>query len=396
MFDRFRYGAYNVPDMKRLSVFRLGLSYAGMYFGAGFVSGRELYQFFGAFGSAGYFGMALSGLLFFLAGAAFFDLAAGNPGKRVGELLVPGHHPFLSGLVEGAEGILLFGVVVIMTAGAGAMVRQVTGFPAWAAGLLFAAVLFVLSLKDIRSAVTVFAVLAPCLTASAVLTAGYILLFKGGGNEIQGAFSAAASVIKTASEGGTARAAASAPSLIRGPLSAGLLYAVYNLFGSFSIMLAMVPLLPDRKGAFAGTGLGALFLLFPAACMTASMLAVPQSAAEEIPTVYLAGLLSPWFRGVYSILMLAGMASAALGCLVGFLQEVKDRVGGTAFPYRRASAASLAAAWILSLFGFGNLIGFIYPLFGYLGFPCIVSVLLQWGNTYRKQCGKGGTDDGIF
>ena len=56
--------------MKRLSTLRLALGYAGMYFGAGFVSGQEIRQFFGVYGAAGLFGLVLSALLLFAAGAA--------------------------------------------------------------------------------------------------------------------------------------------------------------------------------------------------------------------------------------------------------------------------------------------------------------------------------------
>ena len=44
----------------------LGLTYAGSFFGAGYVSGNELYEFFGSFGLSGYVGLALAiGLFIF-------------------------------------------------------------------------------------------------------------------------------------------------------------------------------------------------------------------------------------------------------------------------------------------------------------------------------------------
>ncbi|MBQ7534935.1 MAG: hypothetical protein IJT43_04870 [Stomatobaculum sp.] len=354
--------------MKRLSTLQLALSYAGMFFGAGFVSGQEIRQFFSVYGTAGLFGLILSALLFFLLGAAFFDAAREEPDQTVGELLIPGYHPVLSGAVEAAEDIMLFGVVVIMTAGAGAMARQVAGLPAAAAGLVFSAAVFLMSLRNVRAAVAVFSVLAPVLTLCAMAVGMYALFLYQGGSGLSAA-------------GEVSAAAASSP-LLRGPWSSAVLYAVCNVFGSFGVMLAMVPLLPDRKKTVMGTGLGAVVLMIPAMCVAASMLAVPESTAEEIPTAYLAGLISPWFRNIYSILMLAAMYSAALGCLVGLLEQLRIRAAGSRsavwsgrFPYRAVSAAACLGAWALSLMGFGSLIGIIYPLFGWMGIPCVVCLL---------------------
>ena len=351
--------------MKKLSVLRLALGYAGMFFGAGFVSGQEIRQFFCVYGTAGLLGLLLSGLLFFFVGAAYFDMALSRPGDTVGEILVPGNHPLLSGLVEAAEGVLLFGVVIIMIAGAGAMVKQAAGIPAFAAGLVFSALIFAASLKNMRSVIAVFSALTPCLTLCAILVAGYVLFGRP-------ASPAAASAVRPDLN------LASGSALLAGPWSSAVLYAVYNLFGSFSILHAMVPILPERRKIFSGVGLGAVFLVLPAECVAASMLAEPLSMAEEVPTAYLAGLLSPVFQNIFSLLMLCGMASAALGCLVGLMEQLRLRLGNytlTRPRYAVLSAGLCLAAWILSLAGFGNLVGIIYPLFGWLGIPCTACLL---------------------
>ena len=69
--------------MKRLSVMRLALGYAGMFFGAGFVSGQEIRQFFVVYGTAGLFGLVLSALLFFAVGVLFFETARQSPEQTV-------------------------------------------------------------------------------------------------------------------------------------------------------------------------------------------------------------------------------------------------------------------------------------------------------------------------
>ena len=83
--------------------------------------------------------------------------------------------------------------------------------------------------------------------------------------------------------------------------------------------------------------------------------------------------------------MLSGMASAALGCLVGFLEQMKLWRGSSGFQYRRTSFAVCILAWILSLAGFGSLVGFIYPLFGYIGIPCVAYVLIKGASVFYHR-----------
>ena len=44
----------------------------------------------------------------------------------------------------------------------------------------------------------------------------------------------------------------------------------------------------------------------------------------------------------------------------------------------------LVGAWLLSLVGFGNLIGIIYPVFGYAGIPFLVFLVRNWLLTRKK------------
>ena len=45
--------------MKQIKTFSLAFTYVGCFLGAGFISGQELWQFFGAFGNWGYVGFVL-------------------------------------------------------------------------------------------------------------------------------------------------------------------------------------------------------------------------------------------------------------------------------------------------------------------------------------------------
>ena len=57
--------------MKQIKTFSLAFTYVGCFLGAGFISGQELWQFFGAFGNWGYVGFVLAALLFTVIGILF-------------------------------------------------------------------------------------------------------------------------------------------------------------------------------------------------------------------------------------------------------------------------------------------------------------------------------------
>lgn len=55
--------------MKKIGSFNLGLAFAGCFLGAGYVSGQELWQFFGSFGAKGVAGLLVAVALLFSPGS---------------------------------------------------------------------------------------------------------------------------------------------------------------------------------------------------------------------------------------------------------------------------------------------------------------------------------------
>ena len=49
------------PLEQTISARQLGAAFSGCFLGAGYVSGREMWQFFGRFGPVGWLGLCLSG-----------------------------------------------------------------------------------------------------------------------------------------------------------------------------------------------------------------------------------------------------------------------------------------------------------------------------------------------
>ena len=343
--------------MKRISTFQLAISFVGVVLGAGFVSGQELWQFFACFGPAGFLGFALSTGLFFLVELALLQLSAKTGCTSTGQLIFPGNHPRSSKLIDCLQCLLLFGVLIIMIAGASAMLHDLTGLSPALCGAVFTLVLLPSALFELRSIVTVFSVLVPFVGVTAVFL-GLTILSR---QDFQ-----------------LAAAAGSASALLPNWWVSGFTYAAYNLFGAIAILVPFAALIPNTATLRRGLGLGVVFLLVLGFGILAAMMAVPSSGSTELPTATLAAQIHPLLGTVYNLLMGLGMFSAALSSIIPLLNQASLH-----WPILKARRRSFLvlfclAAYLLSLAGFGNLIGLIYPMFGYISIPFLFLLVRNW------------------
>ena len=123
-----------MKDVKGLS---LSFTYVGCFLGAGFVSGQELWQFFSCFGPVGLLGFLGTAALFFCVDYSLLRLIMTTGQEDMARMLTPGDRPKLRIAVSVMQGLLLFGVCVIMIAGGSVLLCRPLGVPVWLAGLIF-------------------------------------------------------------------------------------------------------------------------------------------------------------------------------------------------------------------------------------------------------------------
>ena len=92
----------------------------------------------------------------------------------------------------------------------------------------------------------------------------------------------------------------------------------------------------------------------------------------EIPLVYIAGKLDSYAKYIYGLCILGAIFTTAISSGYGFLSNVcsnKKR-------YLNLGALICSISIFSGLLGFSNLIGFLYPIFGYLGIIQIFFLLI--------------------
>lgn len=118
--------------MKEIKIIPLATAYAGCFLGAGFVSGQELWQFFGEFGVKGYVGLLIACGLLVAFGIVMMRLLQLSGLENVEEVMIPWNVPVLRRLSGVILNVFLLGVVIIMTRrgrrGHGAAFVRAVGF----------------------------------------------------------------------------------------------------------------------------------------------------------------------------------------------------------------------------------------------------------------------------
>lgn len=353
--------------MKKMNFVQLGLSFAGCFLGAGYVSGQELWQFFGSFGKNGIYGLALAVILLLFIGIIMIRLNQITGISEVDKLVVCRNVPVLRYAVTALEMLFLFGVSTIMAAGVGALLHQLFSVPMWIGCLLFTVLVAVISLAGLQGMVSAFSFSVPILVGVTVVF-GIMTLLDGG-----------AAYIPTASESGS-------NSLMGSWLAAAVSFACYNVFGSIAMVAPLGKFVDGRKKAVTGIAFGALLLMLIAFSVLISVYAQPETVDAELPMLALAAGKSAAFGYVYGFLLLLAMFGTALSSMVAFSNILclkSEKIGEKKLWLTVVYALCM---FFGSLFGFGDLISVIYPLFGYCSSVFIVLMAVHY---FKKRSVKG-------
>lgn len=351
--------------MKKIGTFRLALAFGGCFLGAGYVSGQEMWQFFGQYGKIGILGLLLAIVLLCIVGAVTLMLTRLLGRTETDILIIGSDYPALRWTVFGLEAAFLFCVCIIMAAGVGALCDEVFGIPVWLGCLTFTVIVTVISLFGFSGMVTAFSAIVPVLVVAAVAFGVRVLLRGELSPEI------------------THEISTTNPLLRFWPLAA-FLFMCYNVFGSIAILAPLGPFVRDDRTVTRGMiGGGILLLLVGLSVMICVNAAGTQDT--ELPMLTMALEISKPVGWIYGLLLLIAMFGTCLSCLVAFVRTICDNFHFAAKHSRAVYFICAVVIFFGSLFGFGDLIGVVYPLFGYCSSVFIVLLVIHYCRVKRKN-----------
>lgn len=355
------------PDQRppsHTSAFRIAVLFLGSCMGAGYLSGQELFQFFGAKGVWAFPALLVATLVLFLVGAVMLSLARDTGEGRMDRIVVWFDCKPLRAVVAAFEVVFLFMVYVLCVAAFGSFLSQLLGLaPLWG-GLLLCFVCFLLAPFGVRGLVRFFSLVVPPLALITVL----ISIF----------------AICTANGIGFSRVE------VEGLLTGfwgfdGMTYAVFCLFCALPVLVPLGSTLDGRKTARRGSLFGALLIGGIALVILLALATAPAVTGTAFPMLALALEKSTFAGSVYAVLLAIAILSAALSSQSSMSEYFMRRFSRKKRFLLPVTALISLVALALGLFGFRELIGVLYPVFGYIGFIPLGLLLVHAFVFYRKK-----------
>lgn len=354
-------------ENKGLSSRQIGMAFTGSFLGAGFISGQELMQFFGIFGYYGILGMVISITLFSFFGSFVMKIARETGIEEFDKIIVKNDIAWLRGIFGMVFILFLFGVIIIMLAGAGALLHQLFALPKILGNLLTGIGLSLVALWGVGAVLKAFSITVPLLISVGVITS-LLSFFTLKGNVITGgAFS------------GTN------PFLGNWVLSM-IAFVSYNMMAAISILVPIASDIREKKTIDGGIFRGTIQFTIVFACLLLPIvLNLDMVLGADLPMVTLAGNIHPILGWIYGVLLYLGMFGSGLSCLYGVTLRIKKYKN---MDGKRLIIGLVSLAFLGSIAGFKELISILFPVFGYIGFFGLIGILLHYISIRKESAIK--------
>ncbi len=337
---------------------QVAVLFTGSFLGAGFLSGQELLQFFGQFGVWGLAGMVLAIAAFWAFGWMSLSIAKDTGHVEFDKIILRRDNRPLRLFFSTVFLLFLFGCMMGMIAGAGALLEQVFGLPALAGDAGMTLLVLLVAAAGAAGLVAAFDVVVPLLVGAAVVIS-VLAAFR---LPMEPLFSLPLS---------------SGNPLLGNWLFSALSFISYNMMGAITILVPLTRDMEDARVIRRGLALGSGLLAVIFVCILLPIIWFRSLVGTaELPMLALASRLFPALGVIYALLLLCGIFTAALSSLFGITSRLEARLGGRLSV--RFLALLCALAFAGSIFGFRNVVSYVFPVCGYVGFFGLVGVALHY------------------
>lgn len=344
----------DLKKMKHLNFFWVALMYVGTIVGAGFASGREIWQFFGVFGEKGLAGVCIVGVLFVIMGFMASLIASMLRTSDMGKVIVPGNNKKITNLIGYFMAVFLFTAIVNMSAAGGSLLNQQFGLPTPVGGAIVCILVVVTVIGGFDRMSKVFAAIMPIVLIAAV---GISIM-----------------IINTDLPLGELQEAAKPSVLAPNWLIAPLIYLSFNVLAIVPIVATSTRNAKTGKQGALGVVLGGVFLAILLFLICKAMLTDSgYSQAMDIPMLALAGKLGTGANVVYTLIMFVAIYSSATGNFYGVTTKINEDKNKN-----KKIIALATVGFLLGLVGFKNIVAYVFPVLGIIGLAILVLLVINF------------------
>lgn len=340
-------------------VVKVALAFVGIIVGAGFASGQEVMQYFVAFGVNGLWGAVISAVVMTVMALIILQLGSYFRADEHGEVFRRVSRPIFSRLLDLGVVLTLFSTGFVMFAGAGANLNQQWGLPVWVGALMMVVLVLAAGMLDVDKVTTVIGAITPFIIVFITIASIYTIV----AGDLSGV-----EQLEEASE--------SVETTLPNWFVAGVNYTSFNLMVAVSMAVVIGgnmfnPRVAGRGGLLGGLIYSALLLI----SAVTLFLAVEKVGADDMPMLTIINELNPVLGQVMAVVIYGMIFNTALGMFYALGRRLTARRPTT---FKPIYMLTVLAGFALSFFGFRELVGYVYPILGYMGLLLIAVMLVAW------------------
>jgi uncharacterized membrane protein YkvI len=333
---------------------KIALTIVGTTIGAGFASGREIWEFFSSYGTVSHWGILLSMSLFSVCSMVILYISWKRGARNYHQVLVELMGPGLARWFDKLVFLFILSGVVVMFAGSGATVQQ-WKFSFWTGviGMVFA-VLFIL-FYDVKGLLSMNTVIMPILTC--VLIYVCIRFLNVTPDLITGA------------------SVSPLPKTISDQWPSAITYASLNIVSLLAVLSTFGGEIERKEDIFIGGTVSVLLLGSIAFLLNKSLIKVGDEviALYDIPLFSLIIGTHPIIMLLVTIILWLAIYTTAVSGVYGVAYRLSQRFS---LPIWLIGLIVMVLLLPLTQFGFAELVNWLYPLYGIINLFILAMILL--------------------
>lgn len=338
-----------------LNFLQIAFMYVGTLIGAGFASGREMWQYFGVFGGKGIIGVICNGLIYMAVAILTAILARMLQTSRIDRIVLPSANEKARHALRYIMSALLFTSLINMSAAAGSLVLQEFGISKFVGSIVITVLTVVTVCAGFHKMSRVFSMVIPFLIIIMMIVCLCTVFGKGINLDMEPTDTNLNVLTDNIPKSVILYSACCSVSII--PMVATSAYDAKS-----------------QKHAIAGAILGSVVLLGLNLLMYLMLTNNPAAShIADMPILVYAGRISKVVSAGAIFVMCMAMYSCATGNFYGFATVFKD-------DNKKWIKVSIAAliAFFCSMMGFKNFIKYFLPINGILGVVMVILLLVNF------------------
>lgn len=339
-------------------ILKIGFAYTGVVVGAGFSTGQEILQFFTNNGFISIFAVILSGFLILFTGKWTADVGYDLESESHVDSIMNIFGNLFGRIIDYILAFFLYGVGIIMIAGAGSTFYESFGTPPWLGSLILVIAVYITLNLNFNKIVIALGAVTPYLLGVVIIIA--LITFFNSSLPLS-------EVDQFAKPERTVDGSWWWDAIT---------YSGFTIAVAFSFLTMMGSDSKSRKIAGYGGIVGSIIILILMMLINLGILSRLDAVNEvALPMLLLGNEIHPVLGVLLGVAMLLVIYNTAVGMLYPFLIRFFSPKSKS---YNVLLPLSLILGYILSFAGFAELVGTVYPVMGYVGLILGIGLFIKW------------------